>query len=43
MQSPAVGSAVAHELLHGTTPLDLTPYRLDRFAGGAIFPEQTVL
>jgi len=43
MQSPAVGSAVAHELLHGTTPLDLTPYRLDRFAEGAVFPEQTVL
>src|SRR5437763_5496395 len=43
MQSPAVGSAVAHELLQDTTPLDLTPYRLDRFADGAIFPEQTVL
>src|SRR5207248_3316478 len=37
MQSPAVGSAVAHELLHGTTPLDLTPYRLDRFATGSSF------
>ena len=43
MQSPAVGSAVAHELLHATTPLDLTPYRVDRFADGAIFPEHTVL
>ena len=43
MQSPAVGSAVAHELLHGAAPLDLTPYRFARFAQGAIFPEQTVL
>ena len=43
MQSPAVGSAVAHELLDEPTPLDLTPYRLDRFTDGAIFPEQTVL
>jgi sarcosine oxidase subunit beta len=43
MQSPAVGSAVAHELLNITPPLDLTPYRLDRFTEGTIFPEQTVL
>jgi len=43
MQSPAVGSAVAHELLRGTSELDLTSYRLDRFADGAVFPEQLVL
>ena len=43
MQSPAVGSAVAQELLQGAASLDLTPYRLERFAEGAIFPEQTVL
>jgi glycine/D-amino acid oxidase-like deaminating enzyme len=43
MQSPAVGSAVAHELLGKTPPVDLTPYRLDRFAEGATFPEQVVL
>ena len=43
MQAPAVGSAVAHELLGQTPPVDLTPYRLDRFAEGAIFPEQVVL
>jgi len=43
MQSPAVGSAVAHELLERAAPVDLTPYRLDRFAEGAIFPEQLVL
>jgi sarcosine oxidase subunit beta len=43
MQSPAVGSAVAHELLYETAPVDLTPYRLERFADGAIFAEQVVL
>jgi sarcosine oxidase subunit beta len=43
MQSPAVGRAVAEELLDGASRLDLTPYRLDRFAGGAVFPEEIVL
>ena len=43
MQSPAVGDAVAAELLGETPPFDLGPYRLDRFAGGAIFPETLVL
>jgi sarcosine oxidase subunit beta len=43
MQSPAVGDAVAAELLGDTPPFDLTPYRLDRFADGAIFPETLVL
>ena len=43
MQSPAVGKAVAEELLHGTAELDLSPYRLDRFAGEAVFPETLVL
>jgi sarcosine oxidase, subunit beta len=43
MQSPAVGSAVAHELLGMAPPVDLAPYRLERFAEGAIFPEQVVL
>jgi glycine/D-amino acid oxidase-like deaminating enzyme len=43
MQSPAVGSAVAHELLRRTAHVDLTPYRIERFAEGAIFPEQVVL
>lgn len=43
MQSPAVGDAVAAELLGDTPPFDLTPYRLDRFAGGATFPETLVL
>ena len=43
MQSPAVGDAVAAELLGDTPPFELAPYRLDRFAGGAIFPETLVL
>ena len=43
MQSPAVGNAVAHELLGLEPPVDLAPYRLDRFAEGASFPEQLVL
>jgi sarcosine oxidase, subunit beta len=43
MQSPAVGDAVAAELLGDTPPFDLTPYRLERFAGEAIFPETLVL
>ena len=43
MQSPAVGEAVAAELLGDTPPFDLSPYRLDRFAGGASFPETLVL
>ena len=43
MQSPAVGDAVAAELLGETPPFDLAAYRLDRFAGGAIFPETLVL
>jgi len=43
MQSPAVGRAVAEELLLGESQLDLAPYRLGRFAGGAVFPETLVL
>jgi sarcosine oxidase subunit beta len=43
MQSPAVGRAVAEELVHGESELDLSPYRLDRFAEGAVFPETLVL
>jgi glycine/D-amino acid oxidase-like deaminating enzyme len=43
MQSPAVGRAVAEELLHGESGLDLSPYRLDRFEAGATFPETMVL
>jgi sarcosine oxidase subunit beta len=43
MQSPAVGRAVAEELLLGESSLDLTPYRLARFAEDTAFPEQLVL
>jgi sarcosine oxidase subunit beta len=43
MQSPAVGRAVAEEILDGTSELDLSPYRLERFAAGAVFPEEVVL
>jgi sarcosine oxidase subunit beta len=43
MQSPAVGLAVAQELLQGESELDLSPYRLERFAGDTVFPETVVL
>ncbi|MEP6910424.1 MAG: FAD-dependent oxidoreductase [Actinomycetota bacterium] len=43
MQSPAVGKAVAEELIDGEAAVDLTPYRLERFADGAVFPEELVL
>jgi len=43
MQSPAVGKAVAEELLLGEPELDLSPYRLDRFGEDAPFPETLVL
>jgi len=43
MQSPAVGRAVAQELLFGESSLDLTPYRLERFSGDTVFPENLVL
>jgi sarcosine oxidase subunit beta len=43
MQSPAVGHAVAEELLRGESSLDLTPYRLERFRGETVFPENLVL
>ena len=43
MQSPAVGRAVAEELLGRSPTIDLSPYRLERFAGDATFPETLVL
>jgi sarcosine oxidase subunit beta len=43
MQSPAVGRAVAEELLRGQAELDLSPYRLERFSDGGSFPETVVL
>jgi sarcosine oxidase subunit beta len=43
MQSPAVGRALAEEILGLTPSVDLTPYRLDRFESGMSFPEELVL
>jgi sarcosine oxidase subunit beta len=43
MQSPAVGRALAQEILLDRSDLDLAPYALDRFAGGGSFPETLVL
>ena len=43
MTSPAVGRAVAEEVLGLDPSSDLSPYRLDRFAGDAVFPEELVL
>jgi sarcosine oxidase subunit beta len=43
MQSPAVGRAVAEEVLGLEPTFDLSPYRVDRFERGATFPEQLVL
>ena len=43
MQSPAVGRALAEEILHGGSSFDLSPYRLERFAAGVVFPETLVL
>ena len=43
MQSPAVGAAAAAELLGEEPAFDLSPYRLERFAADAVFPETLVL
>ncbi len=43
MQSPAVGRALAEEILGLDTSFDLAPYRLGRFEGEAVFPETLVL
>ena len=43
MQAPAVGRIVADELLGDDPGFDLAPYRLERFAGGAVFPETAIL
>jgi glycine/D-amino acid oxidase-like deaminating enzyme len=43
MQSPAVGRAVAELILDGSSTLDLEPYRVERFASGAVAPEEVVL
>jgi sarcosine oxidase subunit beta len=43
MQSPAVGKALAELVVGGESSLDLEPFRLERFAAGAEFPEALVL
>jgi glycine/D-amino acid oxidase-like deaminating enzyme len=43
MQSPAVGRALAELMLRGESSLDLSPYALERFEAGAVFPEELVL
>ena len=43
MQSPAVGRALAEEILGLSPSLDLAPYRLERFEAGAGFPETLIL
>jgi glycine/D-amino acid oxidase-like deaminating enzyme len=44
MQSPAVGKAVAEELVGGKSSLDLARYRIERFEGTEkVFPETLVL
>jgi sarcosine oxidase, subunit beta len=43
MQSPAVGRALAEEILSLGPSFDLSPYRLDRFAADVVFPETLVL
>jgi sarcosine oxidase subunit beta len=43
MQSPAVGRALAEEILGESSSIDLGPYRLSRFEEGVDFPETLVL
>jgi sarcosine oxidase subunit beta len=43
MQSPAVGRAVAEEILSGASALDLSPYRPGRFDGVDVEPEELLL
>ena len=43
MQSPAVGRALAEEILGESPSVDLGPYRLSRFTEGADFPETLIL
>jgi len=43
MQSPAVGRALAEEIVLGRSTVDLRPYRLERFTGEPEFPETLVL
>ena len=43
MQSPAVGRALAEQIVGMEPSVDLSPYALERFEHGATFPERLVL
>jgi sarcosine oxidase subunit beta len=43
MQSPAVGRALADQILDGRTDYDLSPYRLERFAEDVAPAEEVIL
>ena len=43
MQSPAVGRALAEQIVGREPSVDLSPYALERFEHGAAFPERLVL
>jgi len=43
MQSPAVGEALAEEILEGASGFDLSPFRLSRPETGPDLPELVVL
>jgi sarcosine oxidase subunit beta len=43
MQAPAVGRALAEEILAGASSFDLSAYRVERFEGEIEFPETLVL
>ena len=43
MQSPAVGRALAEQIVGSQPSVDLSPYALERFDHGATFPERLVL
>lgn len=43
MHAPAVGDNLASVILSGTSPIDITPLRLERFARGEAFHESQVI
>jgi len=43
VRRPDAGDLHTEELLDGSASIDLSPYGIERFAGGAVFPEDLVL
>ncbi|MBI3819104.1 MAG: FAD-binding oxidoreductase [Planctomycetes bacterium] len=43
MKSPAVGRALAEEILDGRSSIDIDPFRFERFANGAHFESDIIL